>query len=189
LQSLIEGLVVGSTIRVLRAGYAERPVTGTVDEAFSLVSNEELPRKTAIDLDLGVMATAPHVRAGFAWRNLRSVQVRHAGGSAPVLPRQARLAVSVLPSDGLTLAMDLELNTVDLMGDLRRMSALGAEIAVGSRLLVRSGVRWNLATSSGPAGAVGASVRVRQGVWVDAHYARGRGLEPRQMSVALRAGP
>jgi hypothetical protein len=188
LQTLHDGLVVGSTVRLLRAETAWAPAVGeTLGQVLATDVRGNLAKRTTIDADLGLMASASRARVGLTVRNLRSIAV----GAMPrnvALPRQARIGLAILPFDGLTLATDLDLNTVDLMGDLRRMSALGAEISLGSRLLVRSGVRWNLAISSGPAGAVGASVMVRRGLWLDAHFAQGGADEARQVSVAFRGG-
>ena len=89
----------------------------------------------AVDRRLGgPMAGSPSMRLGLALKNLRSPSFRATTGSVFVLPRQARIGVAVLPADGVTLAMDLDLNTVDLMGDLRRMLAVGGETSVGSRV-------------------------------------------------------
>ena len=189
LQSILDGLVVGATVRVLRAETSENEaLLETLSEALARDPSADGERRTSIDADLGLMASSPRMRVGLTVRNLRSMAVRAMPGSDVRLPRQARVGLSLLPADGVTLAMDVDLNTVDLMGDLRRMSALGAEFPLGTRLLVRSGVRWNLALSSKPAGAIGASVLVRRGLWIDAHYAHGSADEARQMSVAFRGG-
>jgi len=189
LQSLLDDVVAGATLRVMRGGLA----TGGVDAATSgeaLDRVVDLPRdtQTTFDLDLGLMATAPRLRLGLALKNLRSAVFREVAGNAISLPRQSRIGLAVLPADGVTLAMDLDLNTVDLMGDLRRMFAAGGEAAIGSRLQVRSGVRWNLAADWHSVGAIGASVSLRRGFWVDGHYSRGRSDESREWGVALRAG-
>lgn len=190
LQTVVDGVVVvGVTSRLLRASFTDTaPVGTTVSDALHAVAAAPTRAQTTGDFDVGVMATASRLRVGLTVRNLRSVSLDATLGTTSPLPRQARLGVSVQPADGVTLAIDLDLNAVDPLGDLRRMSALGAEIPVGSRLLVRSGVRWNLARSSGPAGAVGASIRVHRGWWIDTHFAQGSATEARQMSVGLRAG-
>ena len=189
LQTIVDGLVVGSTLKVLRGGLATGAVgLPTAGEALEALDDLERDNHTAFDLDVAVMAGSPSMRLGLALKNLRSPSFRATTGSEFVLPRQARIGVAVLPADGVTLAMDLDLNTVDLMGDLRRMLAVGGETSVGSRVQVRSGARWNLAGDRDVLGAVGASVSVRRGWWIDGHYARGRSDEAREMGVALRAG-
>lgn len=189
LQTLVEGLVVGTTLKVVRgtvaAGTVDAPTAG---EALDRIADLDGRARMTFDADLGLMASAPAVRLALAVKNLRSPEFDESAGNPIRLPRQARAGIAILPADGLTLAMDLDLNTVDLMGDLRRMLAAGGEISLGSRLQVRSGVRWNLADDRRVAGALGASLSVRQGLWVDAHYGLGRADESREFGVALRAG-
>jgi hypothetical protein len=84
--------------------------------------------------------------------------------------------------------MDFDLDTVDLAGGLRRMGAVGGEVMLGRSLGIRSGVRWSLVGPRHPVGAVGLSVAVRSGLWLDGHYARGQLDEDLEFGVALRAG-
>jgi len=189
LQSLLDGLVVGSTLKLVRGSVGAGPVDGpTAGDALDRTADLETDDQTTFDLDVGVMASTSKFRLGLTMKNLRSAEVGAIAGNVISLPRQARAGVAVLPTDGLTLAMDLDLNTVDLMGDLRRVLAAGGEMALGSRVQVRSGVRWNLADDRRVTGAFGASVSVHRGFWVDAHYGLGRTDESREFGVALRAG-
>jgi hypothetical protein len=189
LQTLLEGLVIGSTLKVVRGAAAAGPVDEpTAAGALDRIADLEGDTRTTFDLDVGLMASAPRVRLGLTVKNLRSPEFRAIAGNAIALPRQARAGLAVLPTDGLTLAIDLDLNAVDLMGDLRRILAAGGELAVGSRVQVRSGVRWNLANDRRATGAVGVSLSVRRGFWLDGHYGLGRADESREFGVALRAG-
>jgi hypothetical protein len=189
LQTVLEGLVVGSTLKVVRGTAAAGRVDGpTAGAALDRTADLDGATRTLFDLDVGLMASAPNVRVGLAVKNVRSPEFRAIAGNAIPLPRPTRVGLAVLPADGLTLAMDVDLNTVDLMGDLRRMLAVGGEWAVGSRVQVRSGVRWNLADDRRATGAVGASLSVRRGLWLDGHYGLGRADESREFGVALRAG-
>jgi len=190
LQSVTDGLVVASTLKVLRgAGVSSVAVDApTGGDALSQLADLEGDARTTFDLDLGLMASAPRMRLGLTVKNLRSPGFGAIAGNAISLPRQARAGLALLPTDGLTLAMDLDLNTVDLMGDLRRMLAAGGEVALGSRVQVRTGARWNLANNRQMTGAVGASLSVRRGLWLDGHYGLGRSDESRELGVALRAG-
>lgn len=189
LQTIVEGLVVGTTLKGVRGSVASGPVDApTSGDALDRIADLDGRSRTTFDADLGLMASSPTLRVALAVKNLRSVAFEEIAGNSIRLPRQARVGVALLPADGLTLAMDLDLNTVDLMGDLRRMLAAGGELALGSRVQVRSGVRWNLADDQRLAGAFGASLSVRQGLWIDAHYGVGRTDESREFGVALRAG-
>lgn len=189
LQTIVDGLVIGTTLKAVRGTVAAGPVDApTAGDALDRIADLDGRARTTFDADLGLVASAPGVRLALAVKNLRSVEFDEIAGNAIRLPRQARAGIAILPADGLTLAMDLDLNTVDLMGDLRRMLAAGGEVSLGSRVQVRSGVRWNLADDRRVAGALGASISVRRGLWVDAHYGLGRSDESREFGVALRAG-
>ncbi len=190
LQSVVPGLVVGSTLKFLRAdaaGIAAAPMM-TAGDALALGEDQRGDRHNAFDLDLGVMASSDLLRVGLTVKNLRSPSFGEIPGSGRALPRQVRLGVAVLPADGVTLAMDLDLDTVDLAGGLRRMGAVGGEVALGSRLSVRSGVRWSLVGPRHPVGAVGASVALRPSLWLDGHYAKGQLHDDVEFGAALRAG-
>ncbi len=189
LQSLLADLVVGSTLKLLRSDVASGPVDGaTVADVLASGAARRGSRRTTFDLDLGILATAPRARVGLTVRNLRSPMLGAVAGNPVTLPREARFGVAVLPTDGLTLALDVDLNTVDLTGGPRRNGALGVEAALSSRFVIRSGLRWSLVGARRPVGAVGASVGLRRGFWLDGHYAAGRASEDREVGVALRAG-
>jgi hypothetical protein len=189
LQSIMPGLVVGSTMRVMRGGQSSGLVGGpTLGDALSAASGANVSRRTVFDLDVAAMASSPRVRIGVALKNLRSPRFDRNPGSLSPLPRQARAGLALLPSDGVTLAIDVDLNAVDLTGGPRQECAIGGETRIGSRLSVRSGVRWSLKGARALTGAVGASLRVRQSLWLDGHYGLARHDEAREGGVALRAG-
>jgi hypothetical protein len=189
LQSVTTGLIVGSTLKYVRGHVAQAPPAGaTVRDALAAAADLEGRRRGAFDFDLGVMADIAPIRIGLTLKNLRSPSFGDVRAPENTLPRLARLGVAVLPSDGLTLAMDLDLNTVDLRDGLRRMFAAGGEGRVGRRLMVRAGGRLDLEGERQPVGAVGLSVALRVGVWLDAHYAQGQRDEQREYGAALRAG-
>ena len=96
--------------------------------------------------------------------------------------------MAVLPSAGLTFALDVDLDTADLTGGLRRMIALGGESRLGARAAVRGGVRWSRDDSGRQIGTVGGSVMIRRGFWVDGYYTQSRHDEDRGFGIALRAG-
>lgn len=191
LQSVLPDVVVGSTVNLLRAGRGAAPLgvgMSTAADALTAADNITVAKRTAIDLDLALMATAPKVRIGLMLKNLRSPNFSDDPSAASPLPRQGRLGVAFLPTTGVTLAMDVDLNTVDLTGGPRRMCAFGGEVPLGPRLLVRSGLRWSLKGARQAEGTIGASVKIRRALWLDGHYATGRGDEAREGGVALRVG-
>jgi hypothetical protein len=189
LQTLWEGFVVGSTLKYVRGSVSSGPVdAATVESALDIGEDFERDATGAFDLDLGVMLDMQRVRIGVTVRNVIEPTFGSPAETEITLPRQARLGLAVLPSDGLTLAIDADLNTVDLRGDLRRMLAAGAERRLGSHAAVRGGIRWDLKGPHDPIGSVGASLALGRGMWLDGHYSQGRSGEDRQFGAALRAG-
>jgi hypothetical protein len=189
LQSVVRGLVVGSTLRYVRGDVVTAVSAGeSVGDALDRTDDMEGRRRGAFDLDVGVLADMERVRVGLTWKNLRSPTFGDVASAEITLPRQARLGVAVLPTDGVTLAMDLDLNTVDLRGDLRRMLAFGGEGQISRRLAVRTGLRWSLSGSKRLVLSAGASVGLRPGFWLDGHFTQSRIDEDREFGVALRAG-
>jgi hypothetical protein len=189
LQSVADGLVVGSTVRYLRGDVVTTPLEGgSVDDALSLTDDLEGKRSGSFDLDLGVMADMRRVRVGLTLKNLRSPTFGDVAIRRITLPRQTRLGVALLPTDGLTLALDMDLETVDLLDDPHRMVAIGGEARLAQRLLARSGVRWSIEGARRFVVAAGMSVSIRRGLWLDGHYAQNRRGEDREFGVALRAG-
>jgi hypothetical protein len=189
LQSVVDGLVVGSTLKYVRGDVvATLAENESVAEAFERTDDLEGDRSGAFDLDLGLMADMQQLRIGVTWKNLRSPTFGDVATNAITLPRQTRLGVAVLPTDGLTFALDVDLDTVEFQGDRRRMVALGGEGEIGRRLAVRSGVRWSLEGDRRLVGSAGVSLGLRPGLWLDSHYAQSRRDADREFGVALRAG-
>lgn len=189
LQSITSNVVVGSTLKFMRGRAASAGLEGeTAGEAFDHLRALDADGHMAFDLDLGLLVMGRIVSVGVVSKNLRSPEFGDTAESAIALPQQTRAGVSVRPVAGLTLALDVDLNTVDLMGDDRQMLAAGGEVAVGPRVRIRTGARTNLARSGQLTGAIGASIAVRTGMWIDTHYSRGRQSGSRELGVALRAG-
>lgn len=189
LQSLADGLVLGSTVRYLRGGVVTAAAGGgSIDEALSVTDDLDGHRSGTFDLDVGLMADMRRVRMGLTLKNLRSPTFGDDAVAAITIPRQTRFGLAVLPSDGLTLALDLDLETVDLVGDPYRMVAIGGEARLAERLLARTGVRWSLEGARRLVAAAGMSVALRRGLWLDGHIAQHRRGEDRELGLALRAG-
>jgi hypothetical protein len=189
LQTLTPGLVVGSTVRYVRG----RPIFASVDgrsaaDAFDAAEHAEADSSGNVDLDLGAMADMGRVRLGVIVKNLREPRFGDSAESAIIVKRHARAGLAVLPTDGLTLAIDVDLDTVDLRDGPRRMLAVGGEDRFGHRWALRGGMRWNLEGVRRPVGTIGASVALRRSFWLDGHYTHGPLDADRGFGVALRAG-
>jgi hypothetical protein len=189
LQSLVEGLILGGTFKYVRGDVATAISDDeTVGAALDGTNDLRGARSGVVDLDVGLLADMQRLRIGITWRNLRSPEFGDDATGRVRLPRQTRLGVALVPSDGLTLAMDIDLDTVGLRGDLRRMFALGGEGRIGQRLAVRTGLRWSLEGARHLVGSAGLSIGLRRGFWLDGHYAQSHLDEDREFGVALRAG-
>lgn len=173
LQTVVEGLVVGANLKYVR---------GTIEDAGSHSSGE-------FDLDLGAMADFQKARVGLTLKNLRQPGFTNVAGLATRLPRQIRAGAAWLPKDGVTLALDLDLDTVGLWDGPRRGLAVGGESRVSSHLTARGGVRWNLEDDlNRPAYSAGASLKLSASIWLDAHYTYSENRRERAFGAALRAG-
>jgi len=187
-QSLVEGIVVGTTVKYLRGQATTGEVTPvTAGAALDSGMDRGGTSDGAFDLDVGVAAEFGPVRAGLTVKNLRQPTFVGIAGFAIQLKRRVRMGVAVLPADGLTLAFDVDLDTADPLVGLRRMMAFGGEIRLGSSFDLRGGVRWSRDGAKRPIAALGASLRIRTGLWLDgyANYSR---MDDRGFGVALRAG-
>jgi hypothetical protein len=189
LQTVVPGLVVGSTLKYVRGSAFRTTAEGdTTETVLEQAAAADASTKNELDLDVSALADLHRLRVGWITKNLRSPSFADQASPATRLQRQSRLGLAFLPSSGLTLALDVDLNTVDLQGDLRRMLAVGGEGHLSRRLAVRSGIRWNLEGTRRPIAAAGMSLALRSGLWLDGHYAAGRDDESREFGVALRAG-
>lgn len=189
LQSLTQGVIVGSTLKLVHGFANDEPVTAfKTQDALTQGADLTGHSVTTFDFDVGIMVDMDVVRIGVSTKNLREPSFPTNAGSAIVLKRQSRLGLAVLPTSGLTLALDVDLDTVDLRGGLRRMVAFGGEQRLGRRLAVRGGARFSLVDARRLVGSGGISVLVRRGIWIDGHYTQGDIDGDRGFGVALRAG-
>jgi len=187
-QTLLPGLVIGATAKYLKgqpvSGLSGAgTVEGVVDEALGWAGSSS----SKFDLDVGVMGELGPVRLGVTFKNLLQPTFTGDTGFAIQLTRRVRAGIAVLPTAGLTLAFDIDLDTADPLVGLRRMMALGGEFSLGSRVGLRGGVRWSRDGEWQPIATGGVSLRVFKGSWVDG-YATWSRNEDRGFGIALRAG-
>ncbi len=188
-QTIVQGLVVGGTIKTMRG----RPNIGLADgdtagDALDHGADIEGEAHTTVDFDLGVMVDFEKVRVGVSSKNLREAGFGTIAEIDIGLERRVRLGVSAFPIDGLTFALDVDLDTADLPGGLRRKIAAGGESRLGSRAAMRGGVRWNRDGTADAIASVGGSVAIRPSFWLDGYYTQGRRDEDRGFGFAMRAG-
>jgi len=170
---VIEGVVVGANLKYVR---------GTINDGQAHSSGK-------FDVDLGAMADFQKARIGLSLKNLTGPEFTNAAGIATRTPRQFRAGVAWLPKSGVTLALDLDLDTVGLWDGPRRGLAVGGEALMSPRFAARGGVRWNLEDDlNRPALSAGASMKLSASVWLDAHYTYSENRRERAFGAGLRAG-
>lgn len=189
LQTLVDGLVVGTTLKYVRGTVATGPaLEGSAGEALDAAGDRDGVSSGTVDLDASAMLDGRVFRLGWTLRNLRSPRFKGPAGSEIQLERQSRVGLSILPADGLIFAVDLDVETADRLTGPRRMLAVGAEHVLTPRFAVRGGARWNLRGTRTAVGTVGASFALKAGAWLDGHLTHGRARGERGFGVALRAG-
>jgi hypothetical protein len=167
-QSIGNHLVVGSTVKLARAG------------------------ETHAGLDVGAMASYGHARVGLMVRNAREPEFG-TGPDAWKLRRHARAGVALTSGSrgaigSATLAIDADLmTTMTNLGDDRRI-ALGGEVWTSRRVLgLRGGVSASTLGERRSSLTAGVSTAVRTGTYIDAHVISARSrLDRRGWGVALR---
>lgn len=183
-------LVAGATVKFARgtARISELFEGGTVASAFDAVEDAPGRASGTVDLDVGLHAETPRFRAGVTFKNLRQPRFHTIADSAITVKRRARMGLAFVPRDGLTFALDVDLDTADPLVGHRRVIALGGESRLGPRLFVRGGVRWQRDADRRPAAALGASVLLRPGFWLDGYVNPQSRDDGQGFGLALRMG-
>ena len=93
-QSLGDHLVIGTTLKLLRAGAVVAAPVGAnlLDEA----DDADVARQTRADVDVGAMANLGHVRLGLTVKNVFEPSFGDEGADRLTLGRQARVGLAVL---------------------------------------------------------------------------------------------
>jgi hypothetical protein len=187
-QSIIDQLAVGATVKLVRGIAAAADVPGNDRE--QLLEDIDLigHGSNKVDLDIGVMAVAPFGRAGLTIRNVTEPSFETGAADELPLQRQVRAGGSVILLPNWKLAGDVDLLETDgPFGDFREVS-LGTEAQVTRRLTARSGVRFNTAAEIGaaPAVSVGGSFAVMGSVQIDGQYTGGSDKALRGWGIAGR---
>jgi long-chain fatty acid transport protein len=189
-QTLIDGVHVGTTLKYLRLDGASMDVVGlesdTTDTWLDRASGIDTGAGNAFDLDAGVLAVRGPLRVGAVVKN-----VREAGFDQVRLPRQVRVGAAVeaarigLP---VTLAIDADARAYATPLGRRRQVALGAEGWVMERRVgLRAGARFGTTGSSEQTYTAGASVAIASGLYAEAHVAAGGARGEGGWGVAARA--
>ena len=190
-QSAGEHLVLGSTVKVVRGGFASAAGVATeasLDGASALATKSELHT----DLDVGAMAKLGPLRLGLAAKNLRHPTFG-SGDDAFTLGRQVRAGLAVIGAQRgavgpFTVAMDADLSrTPTATGDARHLAVGGEAWMFGRSLGLRGGLSRQTIGEARSVLSGGASLALRSGVYVDAEGTFGSDTERKGWGFALRA--
>lgn len=174
-QTIVPGLVIGTTARVVRGGI------------------ETFESRTTVDLDAGAMVSAWDVRFGLTARNLREPEFE-AGGTMVRMDRQFRVGAALAPRSlptgvhgPFTLAIDVDLTTTPDHQGKRRMAAAGGEYWVAKGLVgARAGVRWSTLGDSHRAFSGGFTVRLPRSLHVDGQVTKDNEFEEHEWTIGAR---
>lgn len=184
LHSLVEGVTVGATAKLVRGSFASGVTTlGSWDAGFASAGNLESEGRTTADMDVGVLAGGGRARVGLVARNL-AAPTFEGSGDAMTVARHVRVGAAWgdrWPSPPrLILALDADLTRVPHPGGERRDVAAGVERWFrGQTIAVRGGLRASTIGDIRPVASAGASYTVRSGIFVDFYAAKGREADRR----------
>jgi hypothetical protein len=187
LQSIGHHVTVGGTPKFVH-GTASSIVSvdGARETLLDRASELGGRQSTKFDADLGVMATGGFFKVGLTIRNLMDNDFETPAGNAIALPRQARMGIAFLISQGWAVDTDFDLTTTHgTLGDERNF-AIGTEGRIGRKIMVRGGLRHNMTGPSRTAPAAGGSYRVLGALFVDGQITGGTDRADRGWGISTR---
>ena len=189
-QTVVNGLTVASTAKLVRGSAAQLPATaGPAGAQLKDVGKLAGPTDNTFDLDVGAMLDLGSVRLGVVARNLREPSFKTASGSVVALDRHIRAGLAVVPDDATAIAVDLDLTESQTAFGRRRAVAVGAERWMWSgRIGLRGGARLSVVGPRDPVASGGVSVGLTQSMWVDGYVSGGGAVDERGWGVSVRLG-
>jgi hypothetical protein len=187
IQSVVQGLAVGATLKMVR-GYASSVLGPATARDGLLDSDHSGPSKgeTHADADLGVMASIGKLKAGLTLKNASEPSFDTPDGKPLRLERQARAGLSVTPLAGWTVAADSDiLETDGPYGPFRRFAA-GTEGRVYRKATVRGGFSLNTTGDGGRSFSAGGSFAATAAVFFDFQVTGGSDRAQQGWGVAAR---
>jgi hypothetical protein len=187
--SLTSNLVVAAAPKFVRgvAGSAVLHGTSSPDDVLGRAAEVSGKAGHAFDVDLGVMATVGHVRAGLVVRNVREPEFATPDGVALRLARQARVGVALVASPDWLLAADADLTTTERFDGDRRVFAIGGERWIAARRVgLRAGLRSSTVDEARVAVAGGLSYFARSGLAIEGQITGGGDASDRGWGLSAR---
>jgi hypothetical protein len=180
-QSLGGQVVVGSTLKLIRAGQSVAlPVgQGSARDRLDEASSAEVDHEFETDLDIGVMAVVSRLRLGLSVKHVREPEFGD-GATAVTLERQARAGIALIGGGGgaltaITLAADADLTRLPtVLGDVRHISGGAEAWLFEKRVGLRGGISANTIGETRRSTSLGLSLGGRSGgYYVDGFITRG----------------
>ena len=174
-QTIVPGLVIGTTARIVRGGF------------------DDSDTRTTVDIDAGAMVSAWNLRFGLTARNLREPEFQIEDGVVR-LKRQFRVGAALAPRalptgvhGPFTVAVDADLTTTIGVRGERRNAAAGGEYWLSEGLLgVRAGTRWSTLGAPNTAYSGGLTVRLPRSIYVEGQMTNGSAFDGDEWSVGAR---
>ncbi|MEN3336859.1 MAG: hypothetical protein V7647_535 [Acidobacteriota bacterium] len=187
-QSIVPGLTVGATLKMVR-GYASSLLAPVTERDALLNPSGDVPAQESshFDTDLGVMGTVGKLKAGITVRNALEPSFRMPGEAGTLrLQRQARVGLAVTPLSGWTVAADSDVLEVDGPAGPSRRFAAGTEARVYRKAIVRGGFNLNTTGERARALTAGGSFAATASLFLDVQVTRGSDPAQRGWGLAAR---
>jgi len=192
-QSVLPGMHAGATLKYVRGTVRVGTGDGSRSDSDLLDAGEDLQGGNAnneFDLDAGVIVATGPMRLGAVMRNIRQPDL--GTDAAPfVLPRQTRIGAAFDAEQAggppFIVAIDADVRRYATGTGDRRVVALGAEQWLWTkRIAVRGGARFNTVGAKERAATAGASIAVRNGLYLEGYIVHGGAEAERGWGLGTR---
>jgi hypothetical protein len=174
-QTIVPGLVIGATTRMVRGAF------------------EALETTTTVDFDAGAMVSVGSVRVGIVGRNMREPEFE--SDAEPMkIARHFRLGAALAPRSlpsgihgPFSIAFDADVTRPGDAAGRARTAAAGTEYWLWrGRIGARTGLRWQTEGEANRAWSVGATARLRRSIFVEGQLTDPAGPGEREWAVGAR---
>jgi len=187
-QSLVQGVAVGTTLKIVHGDVATSTVPeGDRDERLDDAEGLSTEGTNKFDADIGVIAGGGRLKLGLTVRNLTEPSFRITGTSDTLrLRRQARAGVAVSFAEGWAASADFDLTKNGPPEAEVRSFAAGTEGRLARKIFVRSGFHMSTTGKARSSVSAGGSYSVRSAVWIDGHATWGSDNADHGWGIATR---